>query len=385
MPIQKEFSDAASDESILNCLGNDLDSLESKVSAAVFKKLVAYDSHTTADFYLPAIDCLFLAHNLGGKSHTDLAKEIGIGKSTVRKIFLLYGLPIVGRAEAAKRKWDDPEFRYGQAEASRAAIYKLKKDPEFLKKEAAARSATFHNLWDNDPDFANKVAERARGQCHERWKDVAFRQRQRDGIEKELERRWKDPEFRTRFAETHAESTQRLWEDSQFKEKIAEAARDARYRPEGLASKVHIPAIHGYRRDIRFYAQSTWEANLARVLMYNHANLSRRQTFQLRVPETHREAVGLEKTELTVDFAVRDARGRVTLYEIMAHPLEDPVGRVKFELLQRQFPQFRVIAVDKTHYETLRKQFAAKINSSGWLCGWETKQDNLRTNPVKYA
>lgn len=73
------------------------------------------------------------------------------------------------------------------------------------------------------------------------------------------------------------------------------------------------------------------------------------------------------------------------MYEIMAHPLEDPVGRIKLELLRQQFQQFRVVAVDLKYYEALRKEFAAKINRSGHLCGWETRLDNLRTNPAKYA
>ncbi len=51
----------------------------------------------------------------------------------------------------------------------------------------------------------------------------------------------------------------------------------------------------------------------------------------------------------------------------------------------QQFPQFRVIAVDPKDYSGSRKEFAAKINASKNFCGWETTQDNLRTNPAKYA
>ncbi|MBI2581305.1 hypothetical protein HYV85_05895 [Candidatus Woesearchaeota archaeon] len=370
-------------------LGNELSDLEGKVSAAVMERLEAYDAITSSEFYLPVIDYFFLAHQQGGKSHIDLAREVGIGKSTVRKIFLLYGLPIVGRAEATKRKLADPDYQKRVAQTSRETMYRLKQDPEFRKKQAAASSAVFHNLWDN-PEFAQEVAERGRKQFNERWKDAGFRQRQHDGLEKELEKRWHDPEanpaFRERFAETHKKSTRQLWENPQFRKKIAEASRDARYRPEGLNSRTHIPSIHGYRRDIGFYAQSMWEANLARAFMTSHANFSRRQTFQLRVPEEHRQAIGSEKTDLTVDFAVRDPKThKVTLYEVMAHPLEAPVGRIKLELLRQQFPQFRVVAVDPKYYETLRNEFAAKISRSGWLCGWETTKDNLRTNPEKYA
>ncbi len=372
-------------------LGNDLSDLEGKVSTAVMELLKIFDAHTSEEFYLPVIDYFLLAHHLGGKSHTDLAKEVGIGKSTVRKIFLIYGLPTVDRATAAKRKRDDPEFRQEQAEASRATMYRLKQDPNFQQKEAAARSAVFHDLWENNPEFGQMVAERSRQQCLDNWQNHDFRQRHHDGLEKELERRWHDPEaspaFRRRFAETHAESTRKTWQDLSFREKIAEAARDARYRPEGLDSKMHIPSIHGYRRDIEFYAQSMMEANLARALIYSHAKLSLRQTFQLRVPEGQREAIGSKSTwtELTVDFAVRDARGRVTLYEIMAHPLEEPEGRLKLELLRQQFPQFGFVAVTSEYYKQLAREFAAKVNHSGWLCGWETRQDNLRTNPAKYA
>ena len=116
-------------EDVAQYLGNDLSTLEGKVSTAVFEKLTEFDSSTTRNFWLPAVDYLFLAHHLGGKSHTDLAKEVGIGKSTVRKIFVLYGLPAMGRAEALKRKLENPEYHQHQAEISRATMYRLKQDP----------------------------------------------------------------------------------------------------------------------------------------------------------------------------------------------------------------------------------------------------------------
>lgn len=302
---------------------------------------------------------------------------------------LLGNLPIVERKEAAKRKWDDPGFRAKQANSSRATMYRLKQDPEFQKKEAAARSAVFRNLWENNPEFGQKVADRSRRQCYERWQNPEFRQRHHEGLEKELERRWHDPEaspgFRKQFAETHAESTQKTWRNAKFRERIAEASRDARYRPENLNSKVHIPSIHGYRRDIGFYAQSMWEANLARVLIYGHASFSWRKTFRLTVPADYRETIGTKETDITVDFAVRDVRDRTTLYEIVAKPIAEAVKRAKLDLLRQQFPQFALIAVDPKYYEALRKEFAAKINHSRYLCGWETKQDNVRTSPAKYA
>src|SRR3989344_3447870 len=69
---------------------------------------------------------------------------------------------------------------------------------------------------------------------------------------------------------TNAEATLRTleeqWTDEAYRERDAEAKRKARFEGNNL-TKYHLPTISGIRRDIG-YAQSTWEANLARIFLY---------------------------------------------------------------------------------------------------------------------
>ncbi|MEM5797492.1 MAG: hypothetical protein QXD72_02440 [Candidatus Aenigmatarchaeota archaeon] len=89
-------------------------------------------------------------------------------------------------------------------------------------------------------------------------------------------------------------------------------------------------------------------------------------------------------TEISIDFVTTTPRGDIVLYEIMAHPLEDPLGYVKLEMLIQQYP-VDVRMVDEKFYKRLRRHFEERINATPFLSGWETKQDNLRTNPQKYG
>ena len=85
-----------------------------------------------------------------------------------------------------------------------------------------------------------------------------------------------------------------------------------------------------------------------------------------------------------MDFVVRDPRGNIVLYEIVAHPLENPVGYAKLEMLIHQYP-VDVRTIDRRFYDRLRKRFEDGINRDPLLSGWETLEDNLRTNPRKYS
>ena len=93
-----------SKEELSKYLGNDINSLEGKVSSNTLDKLrntpLASDESN-----LPVIDYIFLQHQKGNKSLAELSKEIGIACATLTRIFELYGLPKLTSAEATSRKW----------------------------------------------------------------------------------------------------------------------------------------------------------------------------------------------------------------------------------------------------------------------------------------
>ena len=190
---------------------------------------------------------------------------------------------------------------------------------------------------------------------------------------------WKDPRFRAR----NAEGVRENWKDPRFRARQAEGVRRARLDPENIG-KYYLPTIHGYRSDIGLDAQSTWEANFARVLVYCGREFYSGEVFRLRVPEEHRELFNSDETEMRIDYVVRDNRGNLVLYEIMAHPLKDPIGYVKLEMLMNQYPaDIRII--DGKFYRRLKRHFEGRINNFEGLAGWETSRDNLRTSPGKYG
>ncbi|MEM5797494.1 MAG: hypothetical protein QXD72_02430 [Candidatus Aenigmatarchaeota archaeon] len=91
------------EEELVNYLGNDLANLEGRISERTLRKLKDYDEYSVTEFQLPIIDYLFLSHQQGNRSLRILSKEIGISAPTLIRIFELYGLPIVGNAEAMRR------------------------------------------------------------------------------------------------------------------------------------------------------------------------------------------------------------------------------------------------------------------------------------------
>ena len=202
---------------------------------------------------------------------------------------------------------------------------------------------------------------------------------QAEGVRRELKERWEDPEFRAR----NAEGVRRNWEDPEFRARNAEGVRRARFDAKNIESYV-LPTIYGERTDIG-YAQSTWEANISRILLYCHRSFLRAKPLSLEVPEIYRTHFPTGTTDISLDFIVEDPRKNLLAYEIMAHPLENPEGNIKIELLIQQHPELQVRAVTKRIYQRLQHWFAKKIDEDPRFCGWETQKDNLKTNPQKYG
>ena len=323
---------------LVNYLGNDVNSLEGRVTSSILERFKTYDTYTTQEFYLPAIDYLFLGHQQGNKPFKELAKDISISHTTLRRVFGFYGLPILSNKEAIRlslsRRWQTPEFRERNIEGSRRSLVERRKSPGYNKRQA-------------------KVMQRLR-------QDPLFNQSRIEGLRKALARRWSDPEFRKRHAEIM---------------RINLAQRYLSY----------LPTIHGYRNDIDFDAQSMWEANISRIFIYLGREFYTREKFRLKVPVEYRNLFNSTETDISIDFVVRDLRGNIVLYEIMAHPLENPEGWVKLDIIARQYSDLNVRIIEDKFYKRLRRYFEERINSDPRFCGWETYKENLKTNPEKFS
>ena len=140
--------------------------------------------------------------------------------------------------------------------------------------------------------------------------DPDFMHSMTEGNRAMLRERWQDPEFRAQIAEAaRIELQERCRRDPEFRQRLIESSRQARLDPANLGRYV-LPTIYGERWDVGF-AQSSWEANLARVISYSER--------EFLVHEPLRLADG---SLFELDFLTLDNRERWVGYEIMAYPLE---------------------------------------------------------------
>lgn len=295
-------------------------------------------------------------------------------------------------AQAVHEKWQDQEFRARQAATIARSNHKRWQDPEYRRKMSEATTQRNHELW-QDPEFRIRQAEATARSNHERWQDPKFRARmveirRQDLLKRWLDpefrviateagragliRKWQDPEFRARRAQDSTRALRERWQDLNYRAKMVEVARKTRMNPQ-YADRWVVPTIHGHRWDIGF-TQSTWEANLARVLKFVGREVVVREPLRLS-----------DDTIFELDFLTLDNRGNLVGYEIMAHPLEIPDGWDKLEKVISEYSEISFRIVDEKFYRRLTRSFAARINLDSTFAGWENKQDNLRNNPNKYA
>lgn len=236
------------------------------------------------------------------------------------------------------------------------------------------------NKW-KDADFRQRHVDI----CKARWDDPEFRQRNIAGIRA----RWENPESRQRgaaisratlsglrqdpnFIRKSAEATQLTWQDQDFRQRINEGKRRARLNPQNWG-RYTLPTISGERWDIG-YAQSAWEANLARILRFVGRDLLVREPLRLD-----------DNSVFELDFLTLDGRDRMVGYEIMAHPKEDPNGWEKLEAAITQYPNITFKIVNTPFYRRLERRFSSRINEDNRFAGWEDGEDNLRVNPGRFG
>lgn len=374
-----------------------------KVGPKPLSQLSKIEEEITANSNEESIGVIFLmaSRHLQGVSLNALAKENGIGSGQIlTAVFKHFGIPTLTRAEISKAKWQDPTFRQAQSEGlkrtwqdpeyrTRSSAERARRwvDPVYRAKQVArvkamwqdpqfrARQSEIHRqLWDT-PDYRDRVL----GSMSKVWYSEKFKARQGEL----LRQRRQDPVFNAHNAEATRRELVQRWQDPKFREKFLEAARRMRLDPANVG-KYNLPTIKGERSDIGFYAQSTWEANFARALLYYGREFDVRQNFILEVPEEYKELFPEGKTETNIDFLSLDPRGNLVLYEIMSHPKKDPVGWAKLEMLSNQYPMFRVVPVTERFYRRLERLLEDRINANPLFAGWETKKDNLKSNPAKF-
>lgn len=279
------------------------------------------------------------------------------------------------RSELQRKRWDDPEYRRKMAESASRNLTQLWEDPDF-RAAAIERSRETMTRLASDPDFRARGTEVRR----ERMMDPEYREQiseTRRQIALEL---WNDPEYREKLTDIHRAQ----WQDPEYRNNQGAALREARLDPANRDRMV-LPTIHGFRSDIGFYAQSAWEANVARVFQLIGGDYVIGTNLKLEVTEDFQDIFQAAETTFSIDFSTIDSRGRTVMFELMAHPLEDPEGWAKLEMARRQYPELVIRAIDEGFYERLRNRFEDIINDNPQFHGWERTGFNLKTNPEVFG
>lgn len=314
-------------------------------------------------------------------------------------------------SETRRRQWENPEYRERIKELSRKRLAEIKTRPSYRQKRSemskamwqrpgfremksaqAREQGAFQKLW-ADPDFRVAAIERSREAMNRLNANPENRakvfQARRDNLRdpefssqySEMRRQialslWEDPGYRTKLTDIHIAQ----WQDPEYRDNQGAALRAARLDPANRDRMV-LPTIHGFRSDVGFYAQSAWEANVARVFQIIGRNYAIGANLRLEVTEDFQDIFQASETIFNVDFSTVDNRGRTVMYELMAHPLEDPEGWAKLEMARRQYPELVIRAIAEGFYERLRDRFEDAINDNPQFHGWERTGLNLRTHP----
>ena len=251
----------------------------------------------------------------------------------------------------------------------------MKKMWNDLTPEERIKHSHFTRLWKNPQFREQRLAD-----LKVLLADEEYQQKRRVGMQV----KWADPEYREKMTELSRRQITNLNRTTNQLEKAAEGIRKLRSDPES-AKRFKLSTIQGYRRDIGYFAESAWEANVARVLMLRQEDFYPKESVILEVAPEYKHLFKFDITQFTIDFVAVDQQDdNLIAYELMAHPLEDPVGLAKAAMFKVQFPHINLRLIKFDEYSQMRKLYSKQINSLPQFCGWETSKDNLRLNPDKY-
>lgn len=354
-----------------------------------------------------------------GETLRGIEARLDVHRRIIRILLDVSGIPSLGRIESLKQKFADPNFK----EADNARRRDQSKEPTFKEHKSAALKAAFsrpetkavlsqkstarwadreykervsvatsrglRRKWDNDPEFAEQASARSAANFRRLWEDPNF-------LVQHIARTqamWEDEDFRNRNATASRISLEQTRQQSDFKEKQIAGVRrkfeDSDYRSrhaEAARKNAVLPTIFGYRSDIDMFAKSAWEANIARVLQFMGRDFTQGFELPLTIPVEHQDLFKIGTASFTPDFIVVNVNGQIVAYEIMAHPLKDPITSTKLRITVAQYgPQMRISAITERFYRRLERIFSPAINADSRFSGWETGKDNLRTSPSKYG
>lgn len=103
--------------------------------------------------------------------------------------------------------------------------------------------------------------------------------------------------------------------------------------------------------------------------------------YELTVPERLQTLFKSGSVKEKLDFLVKDPRGNLVRYKIV--PKYQKKTYAKAELSREQHG-IRVKIITERQYKRLEERFRGRIEQDERFSGWETAEDNLRTNPSKY-
>lgn len=274
-------------------------------------------------------------------------------------------------SERRRQQWQDADFYARNADISRSNLAATRERPSYRKK----RSEGQKRLWE-DPEYRRRMAKAK----DERMADPERRARISETRRQIALANWENPEYRAKMTEAH----KALWQDPDYRKHITDALHQFRSDPANRDRFV-LPTLHGFRSDIGFYAQSAWEANVARVFQLIGREYVVGVNLSLAVTDDFQELFQDSGTTFNIDFSTIDGRGRTVMYELMAHPLEDPESWAKIEMARRQHPELVIRVIDEEFYNRLRRRFEVGINNNPQLHGWEKTGFNLKTNPEVFG
>ena len=107
----------------------------------------------------------------------------------------------------------------------------------------------------------------------------------------------------------------------------------------------------GYREDIGFYVRSSWEANLARALEYEHIQYEY-EKYRLPVIMPNNKVC-----HYTPDFYIGDN----IFLEVKGRWRHD--NKIKINMFKKQYPQYKLYLIDKYAYNTLQLYYKSLISN----------------------
>jgi len=380
------------------------------VQAKSLTKIIAFEAGLFERGFLGGLP-IWLAESHRSKSLRKISKEIGVSRWVVTRLFDHYKIPWSSQPEASRKSLEklrqDSEYTAKMATVNQDRFRNLREDPQFeVTRLKALRDAL------DTPEFKQKrsVAQTKAWREHpELYANTRIASRQA------LLTLWADPKRRVQqitkikdvvsdidVKKRHSEKSKQNWKDTEYRKKVTAAIHTRKNDPNWLERQAEIvrealaqtspsqryaslPSVHGLRRDLDFYALSTYEANFARILLMLGRDFYSRETFILRVTNQYKALFKTKTTQFDLDFVVLNPRNQLVIYEIMAHPNEDPIGWAKVRMLAYQYPHIPLHIITDRIYHRLTQRFESRVNSTPFLIGWETREDNLQTNQEKFG